>query len=172
LKPQEEPLPAYSQISKEIMKRLDQKGPTEFRMSLEPADLGQIEIKLQISNGKLVIDIAALNSKTQTLLASQVDNLVMSMGLQNVKVEVIQAGSNSMTAHETLENQTQAYATGNSAAFSQNSQSSFSQKDSSGNLNRLVASVIRNSESQVNNIDLSAMALSQRPNVTRMDYTI
>ncbi len=168
----EEPLPAYSQISKEILNRLEQKGPTQFQMTLEPADLGQIEIKMQFANNKLVIDIAAANSKTQALLSNQVDNLVMSMGLQNVKVEVIQSGNNSMTAHETLENQTQAYTAGNNTNFSQNSQGGFLQKGNTGNLNRWVANAILSSESKTDDLGLSAISLAQRAGVGRMDYTI
>ena len=59
-------------------------------MQLEPKDLGQIDVRLKISEGKLIIDIAAASSKTQALLVSQADKLVMSMGLQNVEVETVQ----------------------------------------------------------------------------------
>ena len=58
-------------------------------MQLEPAELGQIDIKLRLSEGKLIIDILAASSKTQALLASQVDKLIASMGLQNVQVESV-----------------------------------------------------------------------------------
>ena len=80
----------YSQIGREIQLKLEQKGPMEFKMQLEPKDLGQIDVRLKISEGKLIIDIAAASSKTQALLVSQADKLVMSMGLQNVEVETVQ----------------------------------------------------------------------------------
>ena len=81
---------AYSQINREILTKLEQKGPMEFSMQLKPEDLGTIDIKMKISEGKLVIDIMAASPKTQSLLASQVDRLVANLGLQNVKVENIQ----------------------------------------------------------------------------------
>ncbi|HWQ78042.1 MAG TPA: flagellar hook-length control protein FliK [Anaerovoracaceae bacterium] len=79
----------YSQIRDEILAKLEQKGTTEFKMQLEPEDLGQIDIKLKLSEGKLIIDILAANSKTQALLTSQVDKLIAGMGLQNVQVESV-----------------------------------------------------------------------------------
>jgi len=82
----------YSQIRDEILTKLEQKGPSEFKMQLEPAELGQIDIKLRLSEGKLIIDILAASAKTQALLISQVDKLIAGMGLQNVQVESVQVG--------------------------------------------------------------------------------
>lgn len=79
----------YSQISDEILSRLEQKNSNEFRMQLQPEELGQIDIKLKLNEGKLIIDILAANSKTQALLTNQVDKLIASMGLQNVQVESV-----------------------------------------------------------------------------------
>jgi flagellar hook-length control protein FliK len=59
-------------------------------MLLEPRTLGEINIKLKIVKGKLTIDILAAKAETQTLLTSQVDKLITSMGLRNVQVESIQ----------------------------------------------------------------------------------
>lgn len=80
----------YSQIGREIQFRLDKKGPMEFTMQLEPKNLGEIDIKLKIKDGKLMIDIMAARAKTQTLLSGQVDKLIMSLGLRNVLVERVQ----------------------------------------------------------------------------------
>lgn len=80
----------YSQISESIISKLEQKGPLEFKMQLEPRELGEINIKLKMVKGKLTIEISAVNSETQTLLASQVDKLIAGMGLRNVQVESIQ----------------------------------------------------------------------------------
>lgn len=85
-----EKMEPYSQIGREIQLKLEQKGPMEFKMQLVPKDLGQIDVRLKINEGKLIIDIAAASSKTQALLIGQADKLVMSMGLQNVEVETVQ----------------------------------------------------------------------------------
>jgi hypothetical protein len=80
----------YNQIGQEILKRVENKKPVVFTMQLEPKDLGKIEVRLKINEGRLVIDIMAANSKTQALLAGQADKLIHSMGLQNVQVENVQ----------------------------------------------------------------------------------
>ena len=97
----------YRQIQTEILSKLEQKGPSEFKMQLQPENLGQIDISLKLSDGKLVIDILAANSKTQELLAGQVDKLISSMGLQlqNVKVESVQVGQ--QTNYQNQDNQSQ-----------------------------------------------------------------
>ncbi|MDI9493581.1 MAG: flagellar hook-length control protein FliK [Bacillota bacterium] len=85
-----EKMEPYSQIGREIQLKLEQRGLMEFKMQLEPKDLGQIDVRLRINEGKLIIDIVAASSRTQALLISQADKLVSSMGLQNVEVETVQ----------------------------------------------------------------------------------
>ncbi len=84
-----EKMEAYSQIGREIQFALEQKGPMEFKMQLQPKDLGQIDVKLRINEGKLIIDIMAASAKTQALLAGQVDKLIAGMGLQDVQIETV-----------------------------------------------------------------------------------
>ncbi|HVI42239.1 MAG TPA: flagellar hook-length control protein FliK [Anaerovoracaceae bacterium] len=118
----------YSQIRKEILSKLEQKGPTEFQMQLEPEDLGQIDIKLKLSEGKLVIDILAANSKTQALLTSQVDKLISSMGLQNVQIESVQV--NQQMNSQTQDNsQSQGYTMSSGMDFSQRKQQEHCQQE-------------------------------------------
>ncbi|NLY70528.1 MAG: flagellar hook-length control protein FliK [Clostridiales bacterium] len=83
------PAEAYEQIAREIQAKFEPKAPTEFKLQLQPKELGVIDVKLKISNGKLEIDIMAASKKTQMLLTSQVDKLVQNLGLQNVQVESI-----------------------------------------------------------------------------------
>ncbi|MGI6751282.1 MAG: flagellar hook-length control protein FliK [Anaerovoracaceae bacterium] len=85
----------HEQIGAEILTRLVKKGPTEFKIQLQPEDLGQIDVKLKIHRGRLTIDISALSDKTQSLLTSQVDKLIAGLGLHNVQVENIQLNSQS-----------------------------------------------------------------------------
>lgn len=111
----------YSQIRDEILTKLDQSGPTEFKMQLDPEDLGQIDIKLKFSEGKLTIDILALNAKTQALLTGQVDKLIASMGLQNVVVESVQVNQQ-MSAQTQDNSQGQGYTMNTAMDFSQRKQ--------------------------------------------------
>jgi flagellar hook-length control protein FliK len=121
----------YSQIGNEILTKLEQKGPAEFRMQLEPEDLGQIDIKLKFSEGKLMIDILAASARTQALLTSQVDKLISSLGLQNVHVESVQvSGQTNSQAQDS--SQGQAFTMHSSMDFSQRRQQEQLQQQSSG----------------------------------------
>ncbi len=109
----------YSQIKAEILTKLEENGPTEFKMQLDPEDLGQIDIKLKLSDGKLIIDILAANTKTQAMLTGQVDKLIASMGLQNVVVE-------SVHVNQQMNSQTQDNS--QSQGFTMNAAMDFSQR--------------------------------------------
>ncbi len=117
----------YNQISDEILTRLEQKGSTEFRMQLTPKDLGQIDIKLKLDDGKLVIDILAANAKTQSLLTGQVDKLISSMGLQNVKVESVQISQ--QINQQSQDNQSQNFNMNFGMDFSQHRNHESSQRE-------------------------------------------
>jgi flagellar hook-length control protein FliK len=119
--PSAEKAEPYSQIRDEILAKLEQKGPTEFKMQLEPADLGQIDVNLKLSEGKLVIDIMAANSRTHALLASQVDKLIAGMGLSNVQVESVQVNQQ-MNSQSQDSGQGQGYQANAGMDFSQNRQ--------------------------------------------------
>jgi flagellar hook-length control protein FliK len=96
---------AYSQVSDQILTTLEKKGPTEFKMQLQPENLGQIDISLKISEGKLIIDIAADRTQTQALLTGQVDKLISSLGLQNVQVESVQVTQQMNSDSQNSQNQ-------------------------------------------------------------------
>lgn len=112
----------YSQIGKEILNKLDQKGPMEFKLQLQPKDLGQIDIKMKVNNGKLMIDIVSASSKTQTLLTGQVDKLIMNLGLQNVQVEILQGSQIHTQSQDHTYIQHSGFSTNGSMDFSQRSQ--------------------------------------------------
>ncbi len=167
----------YSQISNEILSRagaatefngqLEQKGPMEFKMQLEPADLGQIDIKLKFSEGKLMIDILAANSKTQTLLISQVDKLISSMGLQNVQVESVQV-SQQMNS-QSQSGQGQGYTMNSAMDFSQRShQEQYGQE--AGNSVSTAASVLQGDD--LREAGTASRIESLRYGSHRMNYAV
>lgn len=65
------------QINTEIVRNLENRK-MEFRMQLQPEELGRIDIKMALEGGKLMIEIAA-SAKTSELLNRQIDNLVASV---------------------------------------------------------------------------------------------
>ena len=121
----------YSQIGNESLTKLGEKGPAEFRMQLEPEDLGQIDIKLKFSEGKLMIDILAASARTQALLTSQVDKLISGLGLQNVHVESVQVSSQTNSQAQDS-SQGQAFTMHSSMDFSQRRQQEQLQQQSGG----------------------------------------
>jgi len=145
-----EAIEPHSQIRDEILTKLEKNGPTEFRMQLEPEDLGQIDIKLKLSEGKLMIDILAANTKTQALLTSQVDKLIAGMGLQNVQVESVQV-SQQMNSQTQDNNQSQAFTMSSAMDFSQRKQQEQFQQQFISNGNPKGSSVFRQDDFSIEN---------------------
>ena len=159
----------YSQIGDEILTKLEQKGPTEFAMQLEPEDLGQIDIKLKLNDGKLMIDILAASSKTQALLTSQVDKLITSMGLQNVQVESVQVSQQMNYFSQSQDSQNQGYSMSSGMDFSQKrQQEQFQQEFLKGNL--FGSNNLQQSESQ--EISQLNQIETLRYNSHRMNYAV
>lgn len=164
----ESPQP-YSQIRQEILTRLEQNGPTEFKMQLQPEDLGQIDIKLKLSEGKLVIDILAADSRTQALLTSQVDKLVSSMGLQNVQVESVQV-SQQMNSQTQDNSQSQGFTMSSAMDFSQRKQQEQSQQEILNN-SRLAGTFNLQQDETKTNETINRIE-SIRFNNHRMNYSV
>gem|GEM_PF-1875789 len=158
----------YSQIKDEIMTKLEQKGPTEFKMQLEPEDLGQIDVNLKLSEGKLTIDILAANSKTHALLTSQVDKLISSMGLQNVQVESVQVNQQ-MNSQSQNNSQSQTYTANPSMDFSDKNQSSHEEAQW-----RQISSGIfgTQTEATADNISGSINSNKINSNFYKLDYVV
>jgi flagellar hook-length control protein FliK len=159
---------AYSQIREEILSKLEQKGPTEFKMQLEPEDLGQIDIKLKLSEGKLIIDIIAADARTQALLTSQVDKLVLSMGLQNVQVESVQV-SQQMNSQTQDNSQSQGFTMNSAMDFSQKQQQEQSRREILNNGNPAGAFSQKQDETKTN--DMKPIE-SIRFDNHRMNYSV
>ncbi len=158
----------YSQIRDEILSKLEKNGPSEFKMQLVPEDLGQIDVKLRLSEGKLIIDILAANSKTQALLTSQVDKLISGMGLQNVQVESVQV-SQQMNSQTQDNGQNQGFSMNAAMDFSQRkSQEQFRQQFANGSPNS--AAVSRQGDFTVDTP--GTMAIPKGYDSHRMNYTV
>jgi len=159
----------YNQIREEILSKLEQKGSTEFRMQLEPENLGQIDIKLKLSEGKLVIDILAANSKTQALLTGQVDKLIASMGLQNVQVESVHV-SQQMNSQTQDNSQSQGYTMSSGMDFSQRRQQEHLQQEFL-NGSKLTG-ILNLQKDEVQNNNPANRIESIRYNSHRMNYSV
>ena len=159
-----------TQIKEEILDKLEQKGPSEFKLRLEPEELGEIDIKLKLSNGKLIIHIASANPKTQTLLASQVDKLLLSMGLPNAQVEILQGTFQSSTQGQDGSNsQHQSYPGHADMDFSQRQQREPLQRQWQNEHNRIIAgNILQQDPGRLG----SDFLPGRNSNSNRMDYII
>jgi len=88
-----------TQIEQEIVFQLDKNKPITFQMTLDPENLGEIDVKLKFDQGKLIIDIVALSKETQALLLGQIDKLIKGLALQNVQVESVQLNNQSQNSN-------------------------------------------------------------------------
>lgn len=155
-----------TQIKEEILNKLEQKGPSEFKLRLEPEELGEIDIKMKLSNGKLIINIESVNPKTQTLLASQVDKLLLSMGLPNAQVEILQSSAQGYAGPNS---QNQSYTGHAGMDFSQREQRDSLQKQWKSNQSRIAAANVLQQESAMAR---SGFIPGQTSNPNKMDYII
>lgn len=166
--PSAEKTEAYSQISQEILTKLEQKGPMEFKLQLEPEDLGQIDIKLKLQDGKLMIDILSASAKTHNLLTSQVDKLIMNMGLQNVQVENVQV--NQQMNDQSQGNLNQSFSMNSGMNFSQRRQQEQFQEQLKSHGQSVISDGLKVSETQ--SIGTSD-SIGQLRNLTRrLDYAV
>jgi hypothetical protein len=107
------------QIETEILKNMENQK-MEFRMQLQPADLGKVDVRMVLESGKLVVEIIS-SAKTNEMLARQADSLATALRLDNPElssVQVVTETAQSGTAY--LEN---ALTGGDAYAGRQNSES-------------------------------------------------
>lgn len=83
------------QIKAQVIKNLENER-TEFRMQLQPEELGKVNVKMILEGGKLSVEIAALNPKSTEMLARQVESLVASLKASGADVSSV----NVVTANE------------------------------------------------------------------------
>ncbi|MCR4926205.1 MAG: flagellar hook-length control protein FliK [Clostridiales bacterium] len=87
--PQEVKAPVNTQIIDNIKTCLEE-GRKEFVMELNPATLGKVLVKLVSESGKLTVQLAAYNPKTQALLmagSEDIKNILQADTMQKVVVE-------------------------------------------------------------------------------------
>lgn len=84
----ERPAP-FVQVADKIAEAATKGEPTALKMTLNPEQLGEIEIKIDMTQGKLQIGITAENPETLNLLSGQLEKLTARLGLQQFQIEGI-----------------------------------------------------------------------------------
>ncbi|MCL2055933.1 MAG: flagellar hook-length control protein FliK [Oscillospiraceae bacterium] len=101
-KPESGGMPTVAQqIETEIIRHIEQ-GKMEFRMQLQPAVLGKIDIKMVLEGGKLVIQIIT-TERTHAMLARHLDQLVFSLRENHPSVTSVQVVTETARAQDTAE---------------------------------------------------------------------
>lgn len=91
----------------------------EFRMQLNPQELGKIDVRMLLENGRLSVEILAANPKAEELLSRQVQSLATSLRMGNVDVASINVVPSVQTTTSHME-----------SAFLMNNQTGQSQQQS------------------------------------------
>lgn len=88
------------QIRAQVLENVE-RGETEFRMQLNPEELGRIDVKLVMGSGRLALEIIAANSRSAELLSKQAEGLIASLRLNNIDVSSVNIvyGSTSASSH-------------------------------------------------------------------------
>ena len=84
----EKPAP-FVQVADKIAEAATKGEPTALKMTLNPEQLGEIEIKIDMAQGKLQIGITAENPETLNLLSGQLERLTTRLGLHQFQIEGI-----------------------------------------------------------------------------------
>lgn len=87
--------PVYTQVSERVLEALStmtqqDDGTTTFRMTLNPESLGQIEVKVATSDGKVTVEITTQSKQTQSILAERLDGLQTALKQNGVELEKYQ----------------------------------------------------------------------------------
>ncbi|WKY48525.1 flagellar hook-length control protein FliK [Eubacteriaceae bacterium ES3] len=157
-----------AQVQDAIIENYEVNTDKTFKVTLNPECLGEIDVEMAFSNGKLTINILAASQETHELLAKQIDQLVRGLAMQKINVETV-------TTNRTVEE---------TADSGQQSQSNLSNMDSRQNQSQSQNDLIQgrfNRFSKIGlddgeNLDETLTGLvglnSQNSQLNRMDYFI
>ena len=84
------------QIRAQVIRNIEQER-MEFRMQLNPQELGRINVKMILEGGKLAVQITAFNPKAADMLTRQADGLIAALKTGNMEVSsvnIVTAGEN------------------------------------------------------------------------------
>ncbi len=87
-KPIAAPVPTQ-QVEAQVLQHLEQ-GKTEFRMQLAPKELGQVDVRMLLEDGKLTVQILTATSKAAQELQRSGESLAASLRMAGAQLEAVQ----------------------------------------------------------------------------------
>ena len=88
LKPMAAPTPTQ-QVEAQVLQHLEQ-GKTEFRMQLAPKELGRVDVRMLLEDGKLTVQILTATSKAAQELQRSGESLTASLRMAGAQLETVQ----------------------------------------------------------------------------------
>lgn len=90
------------QIQAQVIENLE-KDTMEFRMQLSPQELGKIDVKMVLENGRLTVEIISAATKTNELLSRQTEALAATLRASGMNLQTVQIVTSAQEADSHLE---------------------------------------------------------------------
>lgn len=164
-----EPAQLLSQVQDAIVENFELNTDKTFKVTLNPESLGEIDVEMAFSNGKLTINILAASQETHELLSKQIDQLVRSLALQKVSVETVTINR---SVEETADSGQQAQSGMTNMDFKQGQQQEAQSNLIGGKFNRMARIGLTSGESLDESLTDLANISVQSSRFSRLNYLV
>jgi flagellar hook-length control protein FliK len=164
-----EPAQLLSQVQDAIVENFELNTDKTFKVTLNPESLGEIDVEMAFSNGKLTINILAASQETHELLSKQIDQLVRSLALQKVSVETVTINR---SVEETADSGQQAQSGMTNMDFKQGQQQEAQSNLIGGKFNRMARIGLSSGESLDESLTDLANISVQSSRFSRLNYLV
>ncbi|MDN5308033.1 MAG: flagellar hook-length control protein FliK [Eubacteriaceae bacterium] len=164
-----EPAQLLSQVQDAIVENFELNTDKTFKVTLNPERLGEIDVEMAFSNGKLTINILAASQETHELLSKQIDQLVRSLALQKVSVETVTINR---SVEETADSGQQAQSGMTNMDFKQGQQQEAQSNLIGGKFNRMARIGLTSGESLDESLTDLANISVQSSRFSRLNYLV
>jgi len=164
-----EPAQLLSQVQDAIVENFELNTDKTFKVTLNPESLGEIDVEMAFSNGKLTINILAASQETHELLSKQIDQLVRGLALQKVSVETVTINR---SVEETADSGQQAQSGMTNMDFKQGQQQEAQSNLIGGKFNRMARIGLTSGESLDESLTDLANISVQSSRFSRLNYLV
>jgi|GEM_PF-6967008 len=164
-----EPAQVLSQVQDAIIENFETNTDKTFKVTLNPESLGEIDVEMEFSNGKLTINILAASQETHELLTKQIDQLVRGLALQKISVETVTVNR---AVEETADSGEQAQSSMTNMDFRQGQQQESQSNLIQGKFNRMGRIGLTSGESLDESLTDLANISVQSSRFSRLNYLV
>jgi flagellar hook-length control protein FliK len=164
-----EPAQVLSQVQDAIIENFETNTDKTFKVTLNPESLGEIDVEMEFSNGKLTINILAASQETHELLTKQIDQLVRGLALQKISVETVTVNR---AVEETADSGEQAQSSMTNMDFRQGQQQESQSNLIQGKFNRMGRIGLTSGESLDESLTDLTNISAQSSRFSRLNYLV